>query len=940
MNFQEAIEIVLASSPRPLTPVEIANAINERKLYLDWKGKPVNANLVIGRASQHSNTFETADNLIGLLNNNTEINNILRQLRNILAHTYLPESNILIPFLAFWARLSNVGGELKQRYFGHYDFYMFASNYFYKEIVNYLKDTFIFFSKRLELESNISLDSFQNTIKQLENDRNDFVESYKYIVDVIRYSDIFNEDFSDKEFSYFFNEILKGQRLISRFQGYNSTNNSILHLVKKIIGPNNSDSFYDPFAGTAGFVNSIVDNFYTKIRLNEINNTTALLGWMSLTLSGYKNFEYVVKNSLYNFDSDTYDLIITEPPFNLKLPDYFSHESYNFLRAKDFESIYLQLIISKLNAWGKAIVIVPDGVLFSKKALRIREYLISEDILQMVISLPLGILQPFSGIKLNILVINKDKKLDRINSILFQELNNDEFILEDIISINSDWSHLPPNAISISNADILKNADISLNVSQYVKLFDSDNVRKSIKSLISNSKSGKTKIDAQAIKKQYVIENNFIPLITIKDLSDSISNYNLNLDSVDKYIVDSEGKFIKELIYDEAILIAKIGNKLKVTYFDGKRPIIISSNVLALFANNEVLAEFLISQLNQEYVIKQLKRIRKGLAQPYFTKKDFLDVKIKVLPVDEQEDYLNQYYKEAIVNTEKTINDEKRKSDEVEITILKSLQHELRGQILQPLSQEIDSIKMYLNNKNSKADAFSWTDKLNSRPQSRKVGEAFEHIDEVIVSATKLFDNIQSLIDLDKDKIKKEKVLLQEFIKTKVESFKDELKDIHLSYSFSFGAASKIECEIDKNSFSNVISNFIRNSIAHGFDETHSKKIIAFNITRSESSNEVILDMLDNGKGFSNDFSFEDYAEFGVKSNSQGSGIGGYLLFRTIKIHDGIIESIKKGTIISIPSYRNYPFFDRNEKVLTKEITIQSGVYFRIILPISNKEKI
>ncbi|PLK42119.1 N-6 DNA methylase [Emticicia sp. TH156] len=940
MNFQEAIEIVLASSPRPLTPVEIANAINERKLYLDWKGKPVNANLVIGRASQHSNTFEITGNLIGLLNNNTEINNILRQLRNILAHTYLPESDILIPFLAFWARLSNIGGELKQRYFGHYDFYMFASNYFYKEVVNYLKDTFIFFSKRLELESNISLDSFQNTLKQLENDRNDFVESYKYIVDVIRYSVIFNEDFSDKEFSYFFNEILKGQRLQYRFQSYNNTNNSILHLVKKIIGNNNSDSFYDPFAGTAGFVNSIVDNFYTKIRLYEINNTTALLGWMSLTLSGYKNFEYIVKNSLYNFDSDTYDLIITEPPFNVKLPDYFYHESYNFLRAKDFDSIYLQLIISKLNAWGKAIVIVPDGVLFSKKTLKIREYLVSEDILQMVISLPLGILQPLSGIKLNILVINKVKKLDRINSILFQELNNEDFILEDIISINSDWSQLPLNAISISNADILKNADISLNVSQYVKLFDSDNVKISIKSLINTSKSGKPGIDTLAIKRQYVIESNPIPLITIKDLSDSISNYNLNLDSVDKYIVDSEGKFIKELIYDEAILIAKIGNKLKVTYFDGKRPIIISSNVMALFANNEVLAEFLISQLNQEYVIKQLKRIRKGLAQPYFTKKDFLDVKIKFLPLAEQKEYLNEYYKEAVVNTERIISDEKRKSDEVEITILSSLQHELRGQILQPLKQEVGNIKAYLNKKNVSTQTFSWEDKLTNLPYSRKVKEAFEHIDEVIITATKLFDNIQSLIDLDKSKIKKEKVLLQELIKTNTESFKDELKDIHISYSFNFDGKSKIECEIDKNSFSNIISNFIRNSLVHGFDETVNNKIIAFNIYKTEDGKDIILEMVDNGKGFSDNFSFSDYKSFGIKSNSQGSGIGGYLLSRTVEIHEGILENINKGKIISIPAYRNYPFLSKDAKAESKEITFKSGVYLRIILPTINKEKL
>lgn len=39
MNFQEAIELVLASSPEAMTAAKIADVINERKLYLDWTGQ-------------------------------------------------------------------------------------------------------------------------------------------------------------------------------------------------------------------------------------------------------------------------------------------------------------------------------------------------------------------------------------------------------------------------------------------------------------------------------------------------------------------------------------------------------------------------------------------------------------------------------------------------------------------------------------------------------------------------------------------------------------------------------------------------------------------------------------------------------------------------------------------------------------------------------------
>jgi nitrogen-specific signal transduction histidine kinase len=134
------------------------------------------------------------------------------------------------------------------------------------------------------------------------------------------------------------------------------------------------------------------------------------------------------------------------------------------------------------------------------------------------------------------------------------------------------------------------------------------------------------------------------------------------------------------------------------------------------------------------------------------------------------------------------------------------------------------------------------------------------------------------------------------------------------------------------NSF-NVINNFIRNSIQHGFDENTKEKHLVFNVSKDETTSEVVIDMLDNGKGFSNDFSFNDYITFGIKSNSKGSGIGGYLLYRTIEIHDGIIECIEKGKLVYIPSQKNYPFIEKHERSENIKIGIKSGVHFRIVLP-------
>ena len=279
---------------------------------------------------------------------------------------------------------------------------------------------------------------------------------------------------------------------------------------------------------------------------------------------------------------------------------------------------------------------------------------------------------------------------------------------------------------------------------------------------------------------------------------------------------------------------------------------------------------------------------------------------------------------------------ESKKAVESEITLLASLQHELRGQILLPIQTEFNLIKDYLDRKEANTEPFKWTDAISERPKSRRIEEAFLGIDKIISTATVIFNNMQSIIDLDKGNLKREKVNLLSYLKSEVEKFDEMLSDSNVNTTFESRGKVEIECEIDPDKFSYVISNFIRNSIDHGFNEKQENKHLLFKIQKTEDKQNVILDLIDSGKGFPDDFSLQDYISYKIKSSSKGSGIGGYLVNKAIDIHDGKLDYIEddKGRTYHLPTISPQNL----HKSLEQNVKFKIGVHFKVILPILNQD--
>lgn len=126
---------------------------------------------------------------------------------------------------------------------------------------------------------------------------------------------------------------------------------------------------------------------------------------------------------------DCYDVVLANPPFMTPKGGIMPHSRYR-VKAKRSEVLFVDYIAEHLNPNGRAAIIVPEGIIFqsSNAYKELRKYLVNNDLLYAVISLPAGVFNPYSGVKTSILLI--DKLFSKFkDEILFVKLNNDGFDL-------------------------------------------------------------------------------------------------------------------------------------------------------------------------------------------------------------------------------------------------------------------------------------------------------------------------------------------------------------------------------------------------------------------------------------------------------------------------------------------------------------------------------
>jgi type I restriction enzyme M protein len=225
----------------------------------------------------------------------------------------------------------------------------------------------------------------------------------------------------------------------------------IIKFIVSIVDPKKNETILDPACGTAGF---LILAYLHILEANTENKPRDMLtpdekaklihnfvgydidpGMVRLSLVNMYLHKFPLPH-IYEYDTLTYedrwqdqfDVIMANPPFMSPKGGIRPHKRFA-IHANRSEVLFVDYIAEHLTMNGRAGVIVPEGIIFQSANAHksLRKMLIS-DYLWAVVSLPVGVFQPYSGVKTSILFMDKSlaKQTDKI---LFVKIKNVGFDL-------------------------------------------------------------------------------------------------------------------------------------------------------------------------------------------------------------------------------------------------------------------------------------------------------------------------------------------------------------------------------------------------------------------------------------------------------------------------------------------------------------------------------
>jgi len=869
MTLHEAISQLLKEEGKPLSTREIADRINGTRLYTRRDEKPIEKTQIRSRVKNHPELFDYVNGQV-VLTSDTHWRELLTTywyladtLRN---HFSRSDLQFILASLIFVKRLGDLNSSHPK-----YEFHLPNLK---------VGDFFDHYSSEFPIEAIEDLTRLDRV-----NDSPNVFSDYGQLLarlDVNKRLEIFKAleqlstgYYSEEEFGPIFDYFL---HLISA-EFSNSTvpytPKYLQELIVALLDPMQGRNLFDPVCGSGGLLIEALKATHGELHAKgtEINHRMAQLGYMNLIMNGFSHTKIIAEDCMREFDNpETFDYIIGDLPMN-----GFSNSRENEMlfhrwnlrptvSGKGYSAPVL-FVLSKLNDAGKAVITVSESLLFKGgKEREIRELLIREDLLESVISLPNGALKPYTESKASVLVLNKRKPAELENRIKFIEAKK-TFSDSKTIDIDSDeviQSHIDFESRRRKNLRVIPSSklkkDLNLSVATYSiesieaeEMLTSGSGRK-LGDLVE-IRSGKSPKQQSG---ESIILAGGLPVIKMENLSKDILDMHLDVDSA-KLQVEPQDDYGRSILYTEGMLIARLGENLKPTYFKptGEYPeILFHSSIFALIPKSQgdlIDLEYLYYQLNSEFVNKQVSNNRAGAVMPHIS---IARLKEVVIPYGSQE-FQKQFVesqKANIIASERSKVEERIRAlgyeeeiEQKESDIVRTLVHELRPKLSKINVFAEKLIRLAKAHNLEELKEYSEDVKLNVDPEaeipenltlkevthkllhdSKKLNEILATVKEVM--SFNLNENDFARADLY--------TFIHDYIKA---------KRLEINSAYSLGIrGSHVEIDIHKDSMHLVLDQLIANAEKHGFTSNSKKYTIDFRIKKDDERQVAIIEYSNN----------------------------------------------------------------------------------------------
>ncbi len=144
----------------------------------------------------------------------------------------------------------------------------------------------------------------------------------------------------------------------------------------------------------------------------DVDPEMVRLALMNLILHGIEGAHVRRKDTVAGAEDEEdlrrFDIVLTNPPFAGKV-DRERIKPTLPVKSNKTQVLFLGYVINSLKPNGRAGIILPEGSLFgtNKDDKDIRRYLLENTKLEVVVSMPAGVFQPYAGVKTSFLIFRK-----------------------------------------------------------------------------------------------------------------------------------------------------------------------------------------------------------------------------------------------------------------------------------------------------------------------------------------------------------------------------------------------------------------------------------------------------------------------------------------------------------------------------------------------------
>lgn len=463
------------------------------------------------------------------------------------------------------------------------------------------------------------------------------------------------------------------------------------------------------YDGTAGLANSLIEaqkvahNKKQNIEMigQEVHKETWALARKNLILHGLYRTEFYLSDSIKeplikDNKLQTFDYVLMDPPVNLKdwgqeiaEKDLYGRFRFGVPSAAYGDMAFISHAVASLKSNGKAVIIVPQGVLIRGAVdQRIRKALLEEDLIESVIGLPSNV---YVGVHVPVavLVINKRKDPKRKGYVQFINTENDfeknrskhilrEEDIDKIVQAYTSIKNIEEYSKLVSTDEIAQN-EWSLH---HIKYFEKAEVETKFGTVKINKNTYQS-LDIPKVKlksiaevfrginppKQVKTDGNHNDLIQGKykliNLSD-VHDGKISFEQLKHIHVEDPIKVKRYEVLPGDIILSSRGTVLKLAVIpETEDSILLSNNFIGIRPVNKsryssyYLKAFLESPIGLYY----LEANQRGSAVTVLSPKDIESIPVLDIPLEKQIE-LTDFIIEADREYEQTISEAKRKQEE------------------------------------------------------------------------------------------------------------------------------------------------------------------------------------------------------------------------------------------------------------------------------------